>query len=95
MVDVAHLHRPYVCSFCNLHKGPNLTGIDPRTRKIARLFHPRRMKWARHFRWEGPRLVGRTPIGRATIAVLDMNHEERVELRQSLVEEGSFPPAGP
>src|SRR5579884_106586 len=51
------------CHRCNLHKGPNLTGIDPRTRRLIRLFHPRRMKWVRHFRWDGPYLVGRTPVG--------------------------------
>jgi hypothetical protein len=50
------------------------------------------MKWFRHFRWDGPRLVGRTAVGRATVAVLDMNDEDRVELRQSLIDEGVFPP---
>lgn len=80
------------CHRCNLHKGPNLTGIDPRTRRVVRLFHPRRMKWARHFRWDGPYLVGRTPVGRATVAVLQMNHEERIGLRQALIDEGLFPP---
>ena len=29
------------CDRCNLHKGPNLTGIDPETNQIATLFHPR------------------------------------------------------
>ena len=79
------------CHHDNLHKGPNLTGIDPVTRKLVRLFHPRRMKWARHFRWDGPLLVGRTPVGRATIAVLQMNHEDRINLRQALIDEGVFP----
>jgi hypothetical protein len=50
------------------------------------------MKWARHFRWDGARLVGRTPAGRATIAVLEMNHADRIKLRQSLIDEGVFPP---
>jgi 5-methylcytosine-specific restriction endonuclease McrA len=54
----------YACIHCNRHKGPNLSGIDwvmSRT-KIIRLFHPRRHKWGWHFRWEGPVLVGRTPL---------------------------------
>jgi hypothetical protein len=80
------------CHFDNLHKGPNLTGIDPMTRGIVRLFHPRRHKWQRHFRWDGPVLVGRTAIGRATIAVLQMNHEDRLNVRQELIDEGVFPP---
>ncbi|HWD92847.1 MAG TPA: HNH endonuclease signature motif containing protein [Verrucomicrobiae bacterium] len=33
------------CIDCNLHKGPNLTGIDPQTKKITPLFHPRRDNW--------------------------------------------------
>jgi hypothetical protein len=80
------------CHHCNLHKGTNLSGIDPRTRKAVRLFRPRRMKWVRHFRWDGALLIGRTPTGRATIAVLEMNHENPINLRQALIEAGAFPP---
>ena len=29
------------CVDCNLHKGSNLTGIDPQTGDITQLFHPR------------------------------------------------------
>jgi hypothetical protein len=36
--------------------------------------------------------VGRTPVGRATVAVLQMNHEDRIDLRQHLIDEGLFPP---
>jgi hypothetical protein len=81
----------FSCHHCNLHKGPNISGIDPRTGKLVRLFHPRRMKWERHFRLGGPILLGRTPVGRATIAVLKMNHEDRIELREGLIREGLFP----
>ena len=28
------------CHLCNLHKGPNLTGIDPDSGAIVPLFHP-------------------------------------------------------
>src|SRR5262245_9600965 len=54
------------CLHCNSHKGPNIAGIDPVTKKLTRLFHPRRHKWHRHFRWEGAYLAGRTAVGRAT-----------------------------
>jgi hypothetical protein len=76
------------CPRCNLFKGPNLAGIHEPTKKMVKLFHPRRMTWHRHFRWEGPLVVGRTSIGRATIEVLQMNEGDRVELRQSLLDEG-------
>lgn len=82
------------CLHCNSHKGPNIAGIDPKSKKLTKLFDPRRHKWSRHFRWDGPYLIGRTAIGRTTIAVLDMNDAEFVEVRAMLLEEGAFPPAG-
>jgi hypothetical protein len=79
------------CFACNHRKGNDLTGLDPETRKLTKLFHPRRMKWERHFRWDGPFLVGRTATGRTTIAVLGINLPLRVRLRQELIDEGNFP----
>ena len=38
-------------------------------------------------------LVGRTPSGRATIIVLKINLDHRIDLRQGLIDEGVFPPA--
>jgi HNH endonuclease len=80
------------CFHCNLHKGTNLSGIDSKTEKKAWLYNPRRMKWSRHFRWNGPVLIGRTPVGRATIEVLRMNDEDYVQTRPALIGEGVFPP---
>ena len=81
------------CFFCNSFKGSDLSGLTPDTRKLTPLFNPRRHKWSRHFRWDGPQLVGRTAIGRVTVAVLRINDPFRVELRAGLIEEGLFPPA--
>src|SRR5215472_14162215 len=61
------------CLHDNSHKGPNIAGIDPRSGKLTKLFNPRRHKWERHFRWQGPYLIGRTAVGRVTVAVLAMN----------------------
>jgi len=80
------------CLYCNRYKGPNISGIDARDGKIVRLFHPRRHKWSRHFRWDGPMLIGRTAIGRATIAVLNVNDPEAVATRAALIEAGLFLP---
>ena len=79
----------YSCLHCNRHKGPNLAGIDrfQSRRSLVRLFHPRRHKWERHFRWDGPILVGRSPVGRVTITVLNMNASLRVVVRQQLIDE--------
>jgi len=78
------------CLHCNSFKGSDIAGRDPRTRKLTPLFNPRRNKWQRHFRWQGAYLVGRTPIGRLTVTVLNINDPFRVELREGLIEEGLF-----
>jgi hypothetical protein len=80
------------CFACNNHKGPNVAGVDPKTRKIVPLFNPRRYKWSRHFRWDGPVLVGLTPAGRVTVIVLEINLSYRIAFRQGLIYEGVFPP---
>ncbi len=81
------------CLHCNSHKGPNIAGLDPATKRLTRLFNPRRQKWDRHFFWRGPRLHGLTQQGRATIDVLALNHPDLVEVRTELIREGLFPPA--
>jgi hypothetical protein len=80
------------CFACNHHKGPCIAGRDRATKKLVPLFNPRRHKWHRHFRWDGPILIGRTPTGRATVAVLEINLAHRVAFRQGLIDEGVFPP---
>ncbi|MFO0960610.1 MAG: HNH endonuclease signature motif containing protein [Isosphaeraceae bacterium] len=79
------------CPHCNYHKGPNLAGIDPQTRKLTRLFTPRRNRWASHFGWDGSMILGKTAVGRTTLYVLDMNHPDRAEVRRLLIEAGLFP----
>jgi len=69
------------CIDCNLHKGANLTGIDPETDTITPLFNPRRDRWDAHFMWNGIRIVGVTAVGRTTVRVLDLNGDDRLDLR--------------
>jgi hypothetical protein len=78
----------FSCFFCNTHKGPNLSGLDPQSGELTRLFHPRQDYWRDHFRWEGPVLMGLTAIGRVTIQVLRINRTDAVAVRRSLREEG-------
>jgi hypothetical protein len=82
----------FACYHCNCHKGPNIAGIDPRSNRLVGLYHPRRHRWSTHFRWDGPYLIGRTAIGRATVAVLAINAPEAVAVRAALIREGHFPP---
>ena len=79
------------CPHDNYHKGPNIAGIDPVTKKLTRLFNPRRDRWNAHFQWDGPVLRGKTAIGRTTLYVLAINHPDRVEVRRLLIEAGLFP----
>ena len=78
------------CHRCNLHKGPNLTGIDPQTGQVASLFHPRRDRWSDHFGFEGVRIYGDSAVGRATVQVLNMNDARRVELRTEVLKHGEL-----
>jgi hypothetical protein len=69
------------CIDCNLHKGANLTGIDPDNGQIVELFHPRLQAWQDHFAWNGCLAVGLSAIGRTTIRVLHINSEDRIRVR--------------
>lgn len=71
------------CIDCNLHKGTNLTGIDPESGARTELFHPRRHRWEDHFAWRGIYLIGKTAIGRTTIRVLHTNSDDQLALRSS------------
>lgn len=69
------------CHHCNLHKGPNLAGLDPVDGALIRLFHPRLEDWNAHFELVGAAVVGRSPCGRATVQLLRMNARGRQALR--------------
>jgi 5-methylcytosine-specific restriction endonuclease McrA len=76
------------CHRCNFHKGPNLSGLDPETRRLTALFHPRRDRWQDHFAFDGPCITGLTAIGRTTVHVLDLNDARRLELREEILKRG-------
>jgi hypothetical protein len=81
------------CADCNAHKGSDLAGIDAQTGKLERLFNPRTDDWGEHFKWNGAELVGKTAIGRVTVAVLQVNREERVAVRRELMAAHLHPPS--
>jgi 5-methylcytosine-specific restriction endonuclease McrA len=72
------------CDRCNLHKGPNLSSIDPDSGAVTRLFDPREDRWSDHFVLREGYISGVTPTGRATVRLLNMNAPRRVQLRQSI-----------
>lgn len=78
------------CPECNRRKGTNLTGIDPDTGEVIRLFSPRRDPWEDHFVLMGSRILGKTPEGRTTAWLLSMNAGPRLRLRETLLRLGKF-----
>jgi hypothetical protein len=74
------------CPECNLRKGPNLTGMDPDTGIVTRLFHPRTDRWEQHFVRDGATISGLTPVGRTTAWLFEINSPDRLQWRQSLLD---------
>ena len=81
------------CFDCNRHKGPNLSSVDPETGRIVELFHPRADYWKEHFRLDGPRIVGLTAKGRATVELLEFNTAHRLRIREELQRVDRYPHA--
>lgn len=71
------------CTTCNRNKGTHQDAFDPVSGVLVALFHPRRQNWSEHFEWNPERteIEGLTPVGRATVGVLQMNRPQLVRLR--------------
>lgn len=80
----------YTCHQCNRFKGPNLASIDPISGMRMFLFNPRADHWEDHFRWDGPRIVALTAVGRATEMLLRFNDARRVSARAVLMSSGRW-----
>lgn len=82
------------CSMCNDHKGSRIAAPDPWTGEVVRLFNPRAQVWREHFAWSagGDIILGRTKVGRATVAAMRLNRAELVEARRAWVIAGWHPP---
>jgi hypothetical protein len=82
------------CVHCSLRKGARQNALDPKTRLLAPLFHPRREQWNHHFRWSGTAIIGITATGRGTIAALGLNSPDHQIIRSFEVKLGRHPPPG-
>jgi hypothetical protein len=74
------------CPYCNRFKGTDLGSLDPETGQLTPFFDPRTQRWADHFRLDGARIVPLTPEGRVTVAILQLNHPDRILERQYLIQ---------
>jgi len=91
-VDIT-TNRALACRSCNLYKATHVNGRDPDSDEVVRLFHPREDQWEDHFQvaLESGKIVGRTPIGRATVIRLGINSAAQVAARQQWMRLGLFP----
>ena len=79
------------CVSCSLRKGAREFFVDPESGVQCRLFQPRTDLWNDHFLWDGPRLIGRTPTGRATVEGLQLNRPLIIAVRDEESHWGRHP----
>lgn len=82
------------CPLCNSRKSDRLQAPDPETGELTPLYHPNEQIWSEHFAWAegGAVIIGQTPVGRCTVAALDMNHPDIVATRRLWITVGWHPP---
>jgi len=79
------------CPTCNINKGSDIAGADPQTGLATFLFNPRQKYWNDHFELVNGSIHGKTPEGRITVFLLQMNSTERIIERLSLIELNRYP----
>lgn len=83
----------WACPSGNLQKAHLGASVDPETGNEVPLFNPRIDNWNGHFRWDGYRILGQTPIGKVTVVALDLNHPRRMQIREAEALFALFPPS--
>jgi HNH endonuclease len=80
----------YACSLCNQFKGTDLGTYLDNSKRLIRLFNPRKDSWKSHFDIDNGVFMPKTLIAEATIKVLNLNQVDRIILRQGLNEENRY-----
>ena len=82
------------CQGCNNYKHVHVEALDPMTKSMVPLYHPRRDEWEDHFQWNENYtvIIGVTPTGRATTELLRLNREMLVNQRVVYRAYGVHPP---
>jgi hypothetical protein len=80
------------CVSCSLRKAARQHALDPQTGAEVALFNPRIDSWAKHFHWDGVRVLGLTPTGRSTVDALKMNRLLILAIRKEETFRGRHPP---
>ncbi|MFP4395799.1 MAG: HNH endonuclease [Anaerolineales bacterium] len=80
------------CPYCNRFKGTDLGSIDPETGQLTPFFNPRTQRWSEHFQLEEAHIIPLTSEARVTVAILQLNHPDRISERRQLILSGMYPP---
>ena len=79
--DLANL--ALACVSCSLRKGARTTVTDPDSGQTTACFNPRIDEWQDHFSLDREfSIVGKTPIGTATVQLLRMNRPLAIAIRR-------------
>lgn len=78
----------WACFQCNVAKGTDIASYDRVTGQLVPLYNPRADSWDKHFELVDDEIVGKTPIGRITARLLQINHPEQVEMRRLVIAAG-------
>jgi len=83
------------CPLCNRYKADKTHATDPESDAMVPLFNPRLQDWFEHFSWtlDGLRILGLTPVGRATVSALHLSDDpDALLVRSYWVQAGWHPP---
>lgn len=69
----------WACFQCNVGKGSDIAAWDDDMGRLTPLFNPRTQAW------DGNVIIGKTAVGRVTIKILQMNHEDQLTTRRWLM----------
>lgn len=72
------------CFNCNMFKGTDIASIDRQTGELRLLYNPRKQQWDKHFSKDNLHIKGITSVGRITVHILQMNHQDQIEIRELL-----------
>ena len=92
-VEETEAELALACRSCNVHKAARISGTDPVSGTIVRLFNPRKDQWSEHFQAHvvSGEIRALTDIGRATIDRLKMNDEAQKTARRQWARLSLFP----
>ena len=95
LFQVGKQDKKIACPICNNHKGSQIEFEDPLSGDTVPLYNPRKQVWHENFTWskDGLTIIGKTPIGRATVVALHLSDDaDALLVRSFWVQAGWHPP---